>query len=85
MKTPACSHLLLCLHAAVSMTQVYHLVGDPAIVFSPSLLLAALKYWLRFRLAAAQRLVAAAGRGGAESPPQAADSCPRLLSKSRGK
>lgn len=69
----------------VSMTQVYHLVGDPAIVFSPSLLLATLKYWMRSRLAAAQRLVAAAGRGGAASPPEAAGSCPRPLSRSRGK
>ncbi len=49
--------------AAVRHMQVYHLVGDPAVVFPP-LVMVALKFWLCCRLSVVLRLVGAAGRMG---------------------
>lgn len=66
--------------AAVRHMQVYHLMGDPAVVFSPPLVMVELKYWLCCRLSALLRL-GAAGRTGPSPPEPPVASCP--LSSSR--
>lgn len=49
------NHSVVITRRLLSAPQIYHLVGDPAVMFSPPLLLAALKFWLRSRFSALQR------------------------------